>query len=66
MRCFICGSVAVVHIVRGLKSAGGPDGTGRICLPCAWEYGLDGALISPLRDSHEDSEANRKDKGKGD
>ena len=63
MKCFICGSEAAVHIIRGLKSASGTNGTGRICIPCAWEYDLDGEFHSPL-DGSEDSEANQQDKTK--
>ena len=61
MKCFICGSEAAVHIIRGLKSAGGTNGTGRICIPCAWEYDLDGEFCSPLEG---DSETNQQDKAK--
>ena len=64
MKCFICGTAAVVHIVRGLKTASGPDGWGRICIPCAWEYDLDGQFLSSFHDPPEDSEASHEDKGR--
>ncbi len=64
MKCFICGSDAAVHIIRGLKSAGGSNGTGRICIPCAWEYDLDGEFQSPVEGSQEGYDANRQDKAK--
>ncbi len=64
MKCFICGSDAAVHILRGLKSAGGTNGTGRICIPCAWEYDLDGEFHSPAIDLREDSDATQQDNTK--
>ncbi len=64
MKCFICGSDAAVHIIRGLKSAGGTNGTGRICIPCAWEYDLDGEFHSSVEGSQEGSDASQQDKTK--
>ncbi len=64
MKCFICGSEAAVHILRGLKSAGGSNGTGRICIPCAWEYDLDGEFHSPSIELREDSDASPQDNAK--
>ncbi len=64
MKCFICGSNAAVHIIRGLKSADGTNGTGRICIPCAWEYDLDGEFHSPVERPQEGSDASRRDKAK--
>lgn len=47
MECFVCRQSSSSHVIRALQSRKGPGGWGRICVPCALIYDLDGVLMSP-------------------
>lgn len=47
MRCFICRQPTTAQVIRKIRSASGPGGWGRICVPCAIHHDLDGVLLAP-------------------